>query len=98
MRTGEQKEVEVTFIRMIIQQTRAFPLHGYDQTNFPDNRYRTSIATYAYTIHKQLAEKLRTTDWFVKKDKPFKNMIASIYGPAVKVKNFFFGSGTSKTK
>lgn len=98
LRTGEQKELEVPFNRMIIQQTRSYTLHGYDQTNFPDHVYRTSIATYAYSKHNRLIEKPRTTDWVVTGGKPVKKMIASIYGPAVKVKNFFFGSGTAKNK
>jgi hypothetical protein len=83
---------------MIIQQTRAFTLHGYEQTNFPLDRYRTSIATYAYTIHQHEIEKPRTTDWFAKKDKPVKRMISTVYGPAVKFKNLLFGSGTAKNK
>jgi hypothetical protein len=98
LRTNEEKELEVPFNRMIIQQTRAYTLHGYDQTNFPVNRYRTSIATYAYTIHKHIVEKPRTTDWHVKDDQPIKKMAASVYGPAVKIKNYFFGSGTAKNK
>ena len=98
LRSGEQKELDVPFNRMIIQQTRAYTLHGYDQTNFPPHRFRTSIATYAYTKHNHLIEKPRTTDWVVKDDQPVKKMIASIYGPAVKVKNFFFGRGTAKNK
>lgn len=98
LRTNEEKELEVPFNRMIIQQTRAFTLHGYEQTHFPPGRYRTSIATYAYTIHKHIIEKPRTTDWFVQNRQPIKKMIASIYGPAVRVKNFFFGSGTAANK
>jgi len=97
-RTGEEKELEVPFNRMIIQQTRAFTLHGYDQTHFPENRYRTSIATYAYTLHQHHIEKPRTTDWFAKKEKPIKRMISTVYGPAVKMKNLLFGSGTAKNK
>ncbi|HEY6504021.1 MAG TPA: 2OG-Fe(II) oxygenase [Chitinophagaceae bacterium] len=98
LRTNEEKELEVPFNRMIIQQTRAFTLHGYDKTNFPETSYRTSIATYAYTIHKHLVEKPRTTDWFVTNGHPFKKVIASVYGPAVKIKNTFFGSGTARNK
>ncbi|HEX7845605.1 MAG TPA: 2OG-Fe(II) oxygenase [Chitinophagaceae bacterium] len=97
-RTGEEKELPVPFNRMIIQQTRAYTLHGYDQTFFPENKYRTSIATYAYTFHKDLVEKPRTTDWFAKKDEPVKRVISTVYGPAVKVKNLLFGSGTAKNK
>ena len=98
LRTNEEKELEVPFNRMIIQQTRAYTLHGYDMTSFPDQQYRTSVATYAYSIHKTLIEKPRTTDWVVKDGKPVKKAIAAIYGPAVKVKNLLFGSGTAKNK
>lgn len=98
LRTGESTELEVPFNRMIIQQTRAYTLHGYDITNFPENKYRTSVATYAYSLHKTLIEKPRTTDWVVKDGKPVKKMIAAIYGPAVKIKNLLFGSGTAKNK
>ena len=98
LRTGEAKELEVPFNRMIIQQTRAYTLHGYEMTNFPEKQYRTSVATYAYSIHQHLIEKPRTTDWVVKNGKPLKKAIASIYGPAVKIKNLLFGSGTAKNK
>lgn len=98
LRTGEEKELGVPFNRMIIQQTRAFTLHGYDMTNFPEYQYRTSVATYAYSIHKNLIEKPRTTDWVVKNGHPVKKAIAKIYGPAVKIKNLLFGSGTAKNK
>lgn len=98
LRTNEEKELEVPFNRMIIQQTRAYTLHGYEKTNFPENTYRTSVATYAYTIHKHIIEKPRTTDWFVKNGSPVKKAIAKIYGPAVKIKNYFFGSRTAKNK
>jgi len=98
LRTGEEKELAVPFNRMIIQQTRAFTLHGYEQTHFPEGKYRTSIATYAYTIHQHRIEKARTTDWHVGDGKPVKKFLASIYGPAVRIKNYFFGSGTAKNK
>lgn len=98
LRTGEQKEIEVPFNRLIIQQTRAYTLHGYEMTRFPEKVYRTSIATYAYTEHQHPIEKPRTTDWVVKDAKPLKRAIAYIYGPAVKIKNKLFGSATAKNK
>jgi len=98
LRSDEEKELEVPFNRMIIQQTRAYSLHGYEMTNFPEKMYRTSIATYAYTKHQHLVEKPRTTDWIVKDAKPMKKAIASIYGPAVRIKNKLFGSATAKNK
>jgi len=98
LRNGAEKELEVPFNRMIIQQTRAYTLHGYEMTHFPEKLYRTSIATYAYTKHQHLTEKARTTDWIVKDAKPLKKAIASIYGPAVKIKNKLFGSATARNK
>jgi hypothetical protein len=98
LRSGDKKELSVPFNRMIIQQTRAYTLHGYDMTNFPDGKYRTSIATYAYTVHKHHVEKPRTTDWVVKDAGTVKKFIASIYGPAVKIKNSLLGSATAKNQ
>jgi len=82
---------------MIIQQTRAYTLHGYGMTNFPENKFRTSIATYAYTVHQHHVEKPRTTDWIVKDAAPGKKLIAAIYGPAVKIKNSLFGINSANT-
>jgi hypothetical protein len=98
LRSGDARELEVPFNRMIIQQTRAYTLHGYGLTQFPPGKYRTSIATYAYTHHLAQVEKPRTTDWVVRENKPVKKVIASIYGPAVRFKNLLFGSGTAKNK
>lgn len=98
LRSGEEAELEVPFNRMIIQQTRAYTLHGYGMTNFPENKFRTSIATYAYTVHQHHVEKPRTTDWVVNDAKPVKRLIASVYGPSVKIKNALFGSRTAKNQ
>ena len=57
LRSGEKKALEVPFNRLIIQQTRKYTLHGYDLTSFPDGVYRTSIASYAYSIHNTPIEK-----------------------------------------
>jgi hypothetical protein len=96
LRTGETKDIEVHFNRLVIQQTRGFTLHGYDHIRFPPGKYRTSIATYAYSLHRRHVEKPRTTDWFVRPGKPVKRFLAGVYGPAVKIKNALFGSATAK--
>lgn len=96
LRSGEKTEIEIPFNRMVIQQTRKYTLHGYGKTNFPDGQYRTSVASYAYTIHKTLIEKPRTTDWHPADDEPLKKFLAKIYDPAVKIKNKLFGSSTAK--
>lgn len=99
LRTGEKNELDIPFNRMIIQQCRPYTLHGYDMTSFPDRKYRTSIATYAYTIHKNILEKPRTTDWFPKNNSSFfKKLVAKNYNLAVQIKNKFFGIGTAKNQ
>ena len=84
---------------MIIQECGPHTLHGYDMTSFPEGNYRTSVATYAYTIHNQLMEKPRTTDWVPSEDaSPMKKFMAKHYDSAVKIKNKLFGSGTAKNQ
>lgn len=96
LRTGDKKSIGVPFNRMVIQLTRKYTLHGYGLTNFPDGMYRTSIASYAYTIHRHRIEKPRTTDWHVGDDQYLKRFLAWIYDPAVKIKNKIFGSSTAR--
>lgn len=99
LRTGQEKELDVPFNRLIIQKCAPYTLHGYDMTNFSDGRYRTSIATYAYQKHDRLLETPRTTDWFPKEDASFmKKQLAKHYNSLVQVKNKFFGSGTAKNQ
>ena len=96
LRTGLKKELGVPFNRLIIQQCGPHTLHGYDQTNFPEGNFRTSIATYAYTQHIKYIEKPRTTDWIPQSGSKFKKILAKNMKNLVKIKNFIFGSGTAK--
>jgi hypothetical protein len=96
LRTGEKKAVEIPFNRMVIQLTGKHTLHGYDRTNFPEGQYRTSIAAYAYAIHKHHVERPRTTDWHPGEGQYIKQFLARIYDPAVKIKNKLFGSSTAR--
>jgi hypothetical protein len=99
LRTGNETEIAVPFNRLIIQQCAPYTLHGYDMTSFPENKYRTSIATYAYQVHKTQIEKIRTTDWHPKQDAGlFKKVLAKNYNFLVQTKNKFFGSGTAKNQ
>ncbi len=99
LRNDKEDEIEVPFNRLIIQQTRGFTLHGYDMTSFPEGIYRTSIATYAYSVHNRHIEKPRTTDWFPKDDaSASKKFFAKNYNTAVQIKNKIFGSATAKNQ
>lgn len=97
LRTGETKSIPVNWNSMIIQQCAPFSLHGYALTNFPEDKYRTSVATYAYQKHIRNIEDPRTTDWFVDDDESaFKKFLGRNIKSIIKVKHFFFGSATSK--
>jgi 2OG-Fe(II) oxygenase superfamily len=96
LRTGEKKSIDIPFNRMVIQQTCRYTLHGYRKTNFPEGSFRTSLASYAYSVHKVHIEKPRTTDWHPTDGSPLKKLFAWVYDPAVKVKNKLFGSSTAK--
>ena len=98
LRTDEKAELEVGFNTLIIQQCADYSLHGYDYTNFPEGKFRISIATYAFTKHVRQLYKPRTTDWIPEKvgDGKFKKILGRNFHKMVKVKNILFGSGTSK--
>lgn len=99
LRTGKEADIGVPFNRLIIQQCAPYTLHGYDMTSFPEGNYRTSIATYAYQIHKNQIEKLRTTDWHPKENSGvFKKWLANNYNFLVQTKNKFLGSQTAKNQ
>lgn len=95
-RTGEKTAVAVPFNRLAIMHCRAYTLHGYNPINFPEGKYRTSIAAYAYTVHENHLEASRTTVWHVKKDNPIKYALSKIWVPAVKIKSIFSKSNTAK--
>jgi len=99
LRTNDEAALDVPFNRLIIQQCAPYTLHGYDMTSFPEGRYRTSIATYAYQVHERLVETPRTTDWFPKEDaSALKKLLAKNYNFLVQTKNKFFGSATAKNQ
>jgi hypothetical protein len=98
LRTDNTSELPVDFNTLIIQQCGDYTLHGYDYTNFPENKFRTSIATYAFTKHVRQLYKPRTTDWIPEKegDGDIKKFVGRNFHKVVKIKNYIFGSGTSK--
>ncbi|MEN7548965.1 2OG-Fe(II) oxygenase [Rapidithrix thailandica] len=95
-RSGEKTEVDVPFNRLVIMLCRGYTLHGYDPINFPEGKFRSSIAAYAYTLHEKPKESPRTTEWHVKKDNKLKYFISKLWVPAVKLKSKFSKSKTAK--
>lgn len=96
-RTGEKAEVPVPFNSLAIMHCRSYTLHGYDPINFPEGKYRTSIAAYAYSIHKERIEAPRTTVWHVKPEKGvLKYLLGRVWVPLVRIKSLFSKSATAK--
>jgi len=94
-RTKERTEVEVPMNRLAIMHCRGYTLHGYDKINFPKDTFRTSIAIYGYTVHKEQLEKQRSTYWIDEKN-PLKHFAARLILPMVNLKNNLLGSSTAK--
>ncbi len=93
--TGVKTKVDVPFNRLVIMLCRGYTLHGYDPIHFPEGKYRTSIAAYAYTLHNHQMESARTTVWKVEKNNPVKYLLSKIWVPAVKLKSKFTKSKTA---
>ena len=94
-RSGEKTEVDIPFNRFVIMHSRGYTLHGYDPIKFPEGKFRTSIAAYAFTHHEQPMEDSRTTVWHVEKSNPIKYLISKLWVPAVKLKSKFTKSKTA---
>lgn len=93
--TGDKTEVEVPFNRFVVMHSRGYTLHGYDPIQFPEGKYRTSIAAYAFSLHEQPLEASRTTVWHVEKNNPIKYLLSKIWVPAVRLKSRFTKSKTA---
>lgn len=93
--TGDKTEVDVPLNRFVIMHSRGYTLHGYDPIRFPEGKYRTSIAAYAFTQHERKMEDARTTVWHVEKSNPVKYLLSKIWVPAVKLKSKFSKSKTA---
>lgn len=97
LRTDEKIQIPVHWNTLIIQECHDYTLHGYDQTNFPEGVYRTSIATYAFSRHKRALYKARTTDWILGEDRGrIKSFLGRKMPQIIKLKSLFFGSQTAK--
>jgi len=90
-RTGEKCEVEPLLNRLVIMHCRGYTLHGYDTLHFPEGKYRTSVAMYAYSLHEKQMEKSRTTIWVADDDEPFKKFLSKLWLPAVAIKKKILG-------
>jgi hypothetical protein len=99
LRTNEKIEISVPWNTLVIQECNDYTLHGYDQTNFPEGLYRTSIATYAFSVHQRALYPVRTTDWVLSEDRGIiRKYLGRKMPQIIRFKSYFIGSRTSKNK
>jgi hypothetical protein len=95
--TGEKGRVAPVGNRMVIMLTKGHTLHGYKKISFPPGRYRTSIASYAYTKDFDFVTTPdRSTLWMPDGSGATKRLIAGISPMLVKIKKSIFGSSTAR--
>jgi Rps23 Pro-64 3,4-dihydroxylase Tpa1-like proline 4-hydroxylase len=96
--TGATREVEPLFNRAVIMLTKDHTLHGYDPLQFPEGRYRKSIATYAYSLIPQGEHIVpRTTVW-ESDQSMFRRMIGPMIPTLIRIKSRFLGSGSARNQ
>ncbi len=92
------KLVEPVFNRCVIMFTRDYTVHGYDAINFPEGRYRRSIAAYAYSPLEDDTRTHRSTTWYPDSSGVVKSTLGRLWPTLVRVKGSLFGSATGKNK
>jgi hypothetical protein len=83
--------------RLVVMLTKEHTLHGYRPIDFPSGRFRTSIASYAYSLEEDF-EKLpdRTTLWRPEQGGPLKSVVARFVPGLIRAKRRLFGSSTAR--
>ena len=80
--------------RLVIMLTKAHTLHGYRPISFPAGRYRTSLASYAYTEDRDFQRTpLRSTAWRPE-GSAAKRLVARLVPGLIRIKNAVLGSST----
>ena len=92
--TGSKSEVAPVANRLVIMLTKSHTLHGYDPINFPEGVFRTSLASYAYSLEVDPNESYRSTEWHPQSAS--KALLARVLAPVVRVKQAILGSRTAK--
>lgn len=94
-KTGAKASIAPYENRAVIMLTKRHTLHGYKPIRFPDDRFRTSIAAYAYTLDDGTRDvEYASTTW--QPQNPVKRMVATVLNPLVVAKQKLFGSRTAR--
>lgn len=93
--TGEKASIAPVENRAVIMLTKRHTLHGYKPISFPSDRFRTSIAAYAYTIDDGSRDvEYASTTWIPQSR--VKRALAKVLNPLVITKQKLLGSRTAR--
>ena len=93
-KNGEKISIEPLENRMVIMLTKPHTIHGYKAINFPNHIMRTSVASYAYSIHDGIQSiPYASTKWYPKNPKRY--FLSLFSNMAVPIKQKLFGSRTA---
>ncbi|WBH15096.1 2OG-Fe(II) oxygenase [Sphingomonas radiodurans] len=93
--TGEKASISPVENRAVIMLTKRHTLHGYKPIRFPSDRFRTSIAAYAYTIDDGTRDvEYASTTWIPQSR--LKRALATVLNPLVITKQKLLGSRTAR--
>lgn len=94
-KTRASTQIAPLLNRAVIMLTKEHTIHGYDPIAFPDGRFRTSIAAYAYRLERgNESIPFRTTQW--QPAGAGKRILARVMSPLVVLKQGLLGSRTVK--
>ncbi|MBV8980218.1 MAG: 2OG-Fe(II) oxygenase [Acidimicrobiia bacterium] len=93
---AEPRAISPDFNRAVIMVTNESTYHGFHRMSLPDGVTRKSVAAYGYRSIEPDEVDVRTTQWRPEAAGLSKKMLARNYDTIVRVKNRWFGSGTSK--
>lgn len=97
-RTEMTGSIEPLYNRLVLMLTKDHTFHGYKPISFPEGAYRTSIASYAYSIatnESELENLKTTTTWVPEQGGIIKSVIARATPALVTLKQRLFGSATA---
>lgn len=97
--TGEKAEIEPIWNRCVIMLTKEHTVHGYDAINFPKGIYRTSMATYCYTLPEEGAEvPYVSSTWYPSRGGYAKRLLGRYWPSLVNLKSRILPSRTGMNK
>lgn len=91
-------EVEPLHNRLVVMESTDTSFHGYGTLSFPPDRFRQSVAAYAYEVIEDTNTVRRTTNWVPQTGGVTKRVLAKNWSRIVLTKNRFLGSGTLKNR